>query len=87
MIAGSKQDKNDKVGHLDGGSMPVISRGKQVLQAVSDIVGASESANGESSDVERVASFVDLDLLRLLTEDPFDIQAVAERLMQHADQD
>lgn len=63
----------------------MVSRGKQVLQAISDITGASESVDGESGDVDRVASIVDLDLLRLLTEDSFDLQAVAERLIQSAD--
>ncbi|MEU7751442.1 hypothetical protein [Micromonospora sp. NPDC049171] len=69
------------------GSVLVVDRGKQMLEVVSEIVGALGSENDTIQDplVAKVA--IDLGLLRDLAEEPFDLRAVTERLVHSADQD
>ncbi|RKN26927.1 hypothetical protein [Micromonospora musae] len=76
----------DEFGHLDG-SVPVVSRGKQVLQVISDITGARVSPIDEGEGASAVKDAIDFELIEVLTEDRMDISAVTERLLKDANQD
>jgi hypothetical protein len=69
------------------GSVPVVSRGKQMLRVVSDITGALKPAGDNSEDASTARTDLDLYLVEALAEESFDLRVVTERLMHSADQD